>query len=77
MHLVGASVHFRRLMGFVLLIVLVICVVFLNFVLFVFELCLVYPMSPISLDCLFLVAPSVSLTFIYPNQSMVVSNKDH
>jgi len=53
------------------------CCVFFYFVLFVFELCLVYPMSPISMDCLFLVAPSVSLTFIYPNQSMLVSNKDH
>jgi hypothetical protein len=29
------------------------------FVLFVFVLCLVYPMLPVSLDCLFLIAPSV------------------
>jgi hypothetical protein len=33
------------------------CVVF--FVLFVFVLCLVYPMLPVSLDCPFLIAPSV------------------
>jgi hypothetical protein len=29
-----------------------------------FVLCLVYTMLPVSLDCLFLIAPSVSLTFI-------------
>jgi hypothetical protein len=29
------------------------------FVLFVFVLCLVYPMFPVSLDCPFLIAPSV------------------
>ena len=34
---------------------LVFCVVF--FVLFVFLLCLVCPMLPVSLDCLFLIAP--------------------
>ena len=33
------------------------CVVFFN--LFVFVLCLVYPMLPVSLDCIFLIAPSV------------------
>jgi len=38
------------------------CVVF--FVLFVFVLCLVYTMLSVSLDCPFLIAPSVSLTFI-------------
>jgi len=32
---------------------------FLCFVLFVFILCLVYPMLPVSLDCPFLIAPSV------------------
>jgi hypothetical protein len=41
----------------VLVIILVICVVF--FVLFVFILCLVCWTLPISLDCLFLIAPSV------------------
>jgi hypothetical protein len=33
------------------------CVVF--FVLFVFVLCCVYPMLPVSLDCPFLIAPSI------------------
>ena len=33
------------------------CVVF--FVLFVFVLCFMYPISPVSLDCPFLIAPSV------------------
>ena len=36
--------------------VLFLCCVFL-FVLFVFVLCLVYPMLPVSLDCSFLIAP--------------------
>jgi hypothetical protein len=36
------------------------CCVFVLFVL-----CLVYPMLPVSLDCPFLIAPSVSLTFIF------------
>ena len=35
------------------------------FVLFVFVLCQMYPMLPVSLDCPFLIIPSVSLTFIY------------
>ena len=51
------------------------CCVF--FLLIVFELCLVYPMLPISLECPFLIAPSVSLTFIHTNQFMPVCNKDH
>ena len=34
-------------------------IVFCVFVLFVFVLCLVYPMLPVSLDCPFLIAPSV------------------
>ena len=44
------------------------------FGLFIFVLCLVYTMFPVSLDCPFLIAPSVSLKFIYnifgvfPNQ---------
>ena len=33
------------------------CIVF--FILFVFDPCLVYPMLPVSLDCPFLIAPSV------------------
>ena len=37
----------------------------LRFVLFVFVLCLVYPMLPVSLKCSFLIAPPVSLTFIH------------
>ena len=50
---------------FVLLIVFsFLCCVF---VLIVFVLCLVYQMLPVSLDCPFLIAPSVSLTFIYCN----------
>ena len=48
------------LVGSVLLIVLVFCVVF--FALFVFVLCLVYPMLHVSLDCPFLIAPSVFST---------------
>ena len=35
------------------------------FVVFVLVLCLVYPMLPVSLDCLFLIALSVPRTFIY------------
>jgi hypothetical protein len=45
------------LVGSVLLIFLVFCVVF--FVLFVFVMCLVYPMLQVSLDCTFLIVPSV------------------
>ena len=41
----------------VLLIFLVSCVVY--FILFVFDLCLEYPMLPVSLDCSLLIAPSV------------------
>ena len=51
----------RFLVGSVLLIVLVFCVVF--FVLFVFILCLEYPMLPVSLDCPFLIS-RFSLTFM-------------
>ena len=39
------------------------CVVF--FALFVFILCLVYPMLPVSLNCSFLIAFRFSLTFIW------------
>ena len=42
-------------MGSMLLIFLVFCVVY--FALFVFVLCRVYPMLPVSLDCSFLTAP--------------------
>ena len=52
-----AWVHFRFLLVAVLLIVLDFFVVF--FVLFVFILCHVYSMLPVSLDCSFLIAPSV------------------
>jgi hypothetical protein len=45
---------FRRV---VLLIVLVLCVVLIFF--FVFVLCRVYPMLSVSLDCSFLITPSV------------------
>jgi hypothetical protein len=34
----------------------ILCCVFVSFV---FVLCLVYPMLPVSLDCLFLITPSV------------------
>jgi hypothetical protein len=44
------------LVGSVLLIFLVFCV---EFLFFVFVLCLVYPMLPVSLDCPFLITPSV------------------
>ena len=47
-----------------LLIFLVFCVVLCFGVLFVFILCVVCPMLPVSLECPFLIAPSVSLTFI-------------
>jgi hypothetical protein len=40
------------------------CVV-VFFVVFVLVLCLVYPMLPVSLDCLFLIALLVPRTFIY------------
>ena len=53
-HLSFASTWF--LMGSVLLIFLVFCVVF---VLFVCVMCLVCSMLPVSLDCPFLIAPSV------------------
>jgi hypothetical protein len=48
---ISTCVHPRLLVGSVLLIVLVFCV----FPLFVFVLCLVYPMLPVSLDCPFLI----------------------
>jgi len=44
--------------GFLVLIFLVFCVVFFSFVC-VFILCLVYQMLPVSLDCSYLIAPSV------------------
>ena len=42
-----------------LLIFLVVYFVFCVFILFVFVLCLVYPMLPFYLDCLFLIVPSI------------------
>ena len=39
------------------------------FVLFVFFLYLVYPVLPVSLDCSFLIASLVSLTFIYQSKA--------
>jgi hypothetical protein len=53
---VGFRVHSQFLLGSVLLIMLVFGVVFLR--LFVFVLCLVYSMLPVSLDCPFLINPS-------------------
>ena len=53
---VGVRVHSQFLLGSVLLIMLVFGVVFLR--LFVFVLCLVYSMLPVSLDCPFLINPS-------------------
>ena len=47
-----------------LLIALDFCAVLFFFVLFVFILCLVYPMLPVSLNCSFLIAFRFSLTFI-------------
>ena len=58
----GDWVHRRFLAGSSLLIFLALCVVV--FVLFVFVLCLVYPMLPVSLNYLLVIAPSFSLTFI-------------
>ena len=57
LHFERIWVHPQFLVGSMLLILLVFCVVF--FVLFVFVLYLVYPMLPVSLDCPFLIAPSV------------------
>ena len=51
-------IHIRFLVGSVLLFLLVFCVVF--FILFVFALCFVCTMSPVSLDCPFMIACSVS-----------------
>jgi hypothetical protein len=48
--IMGDCVHPRFVVGSVLLIV---------FVLFVFVLCLVYPMLPVPLDCPFVIATSV------------------
>ena len=54
----------RFLVRFKLLIFLVSC--FSCFALFVFVLCLVYPMLPVSMDCPFLIVPlRFSVTFLY------------
>jgi len=54
----------RGRLGSVLLIFLIFCVVF--FVLFVFVMCLMYPMLSVSLDCSFLSAPSdFSTVYLY------------
>jgi hypothetical protein len=58
----GDWVHRRFLAGSALFIFLALCIVL--FVLFVFALCLVYPMLPVSLNYLLVIAPSFSLTFI-------------
>jgi len=50
-----------------LFIILVLCVMF--FVLFVFVHCLVYPMLPVFLDYLFLIAPS-----LFSNVYLIYSN---
>ena len=52
-------VHSRCLVGSVLLICLAFCVVLWFCVFFAFCLCLVCPMLQVSLNCLFLIAPSV------------------
>jgi len=39
----------------------------ITYILFVFALCLVYPMLPISLDCLFLIVPSVFFSIYKSN----------
>ena len=49
----------RFVVGSELLVVLVFCVVVCFYVLFVFVLCLVCPILPVSLDCPFLITPSV------------------
>ena len=61
---VSTWVHPGCWYGSVLLIFLVFCVVLCFGVLFIFILCVVCPMLPVSLDCPFLIAPSVSLMFI-------------
>ena len=50
------GIHVAHLISFLC------CVVFFGFILF-FVICLVYLKVPVSLDCLFLIAPSVSLPF--------------
>jgi len=55
---------------------LVFCVVLCFFVFFVFVLCLMWEMLPVSLDCLFWIAPSIISNFyfswiIYTNQIYV------
>ena len=45
--------------------------------LFVFFLCLVYPMLPVSLDCPFLIASSLYLTFITQNTTINANIDNH
>ena len=61
---VSTWVHTQFLVGSLLVIFLVFCVVF--FVLFAFVLCRVYPITPVSLDCPFLIARSV-----FPNVYLI------
>ena len=42
-----------------------ICLRLVFFVLFVFVLCLLYPLLPVSMDCSFLIAPSVSFFLFF------------
>jgi hypothetical protein len=42
------------------------CFVVVFFILFVFELCFVNPMLPVSLDCPFLISPSVFSNVYFP-----------
>ena len=63
-----------RAVGFVLFIFLVFCVVF--FVVIVFVLCHVYPMLPVSLDCPFLIAPSV-FSNLYLEENQETNLIDH
>ena len=64
----------RFLVRFKLLIFLVSC--FSCFALFVFVLCLVYPMLPVSMDCPFLIVPlRFSVTFLYYLHCMCIKYK--
>jgi len=63
-----------------LLIFLVFCVVLCFCVVFfcVFVLCLVYPMLPVSLDCPFLIAPSVfSNVYLFQTVKKIVKDGYH
>jgi len=72
---VSTWVHPRFLLGSVLLIFFVVCVVS-RFFLFVFVLCLVCPILPVSPDCPFLIAPS-NFSDVYSKDFQVIWLSNH